>query len=297
MLQYGDIDALVIPDILRESRVGSDMPTLESAVNEALATLRHKRRDLARQMRGVTRLRQWLDEQIYTSAPEYLDDAELDPRRRVAIVQSLHRFNRLAWAYRRFFSVLKPYLLNIGQRQGRPPRILELACGSGEFSLAMARLAESSGLSVHVTGSDYFNEHVEACRQKARDRRQDVDFIELNAFDMQGIPAKSFDLIFIAQSLHHFSPGQVAMMMNQSMQIAESGFVGIDGYRSLALFGIVPLVGALMAAPDFVHDSVISLRKFYTQSELELIARMACPKSFVQVRSVLPGYSVVSVLR
>ena len=53
----------------------------------------------------------------------------------------------------------------------------------------------------------------------------------------------------------------------------------------------LPLSGSL----DFLHDSVITGRKFYSLAELELIARLAAPGARVEVRAAQPGYSVLTV--
>jgi len=46
---------------------------------------------------------------------------------------------------------------------------------------------------------------------------------------------------------------------------------------------------------DYLHDSWLSVRKLYTQSELELIAHLAAPASHVHSRPVPPGYTLLTV--
>lgn len=295
MLQHRDIDNVLIPRILRESRASSTMQELEKNADAAVARLRSLRREHAADAGRWRSLAVTFDDWLRTDQPEYLDDPHFPPERKQAIVQALHRFNQGVLAYRRFFQVLLPMLRSVQTEHRRPVRILKLASGSGEFSFALAERAATAGVAVEVTGSDYFVEHVEAGNRKAEERGVDVRFIELNAFDMSSVAPGSYDLVFIAQSIHHFSPGQVAMMIAQATQVASVAFVGIDGRRSPELFAIVPLPSLLLRSRDYLHDAMVTLRKFYTESELELIARLAVPTGFVSVRPELPGYSVLMV--
>lgn len=295
MLQHTDVDRTLMPGILRGAVGWTGMDELERHADEAIEKLRRLRRDRAGDFGRLRAVAAGFDEWMRTDEPEYLDDPDFPPERKKNIVQSLHRFNQGVFAYRRFYRVLRPLLRQVQLEQHRPVRILELASGSGEFSFALAKLAGKDGIAVEVTGSDYFREHVVAGNDKARQRKAAVSFIEINAFDMAALPPGTYDIVFVAQSIHHFSPGQVAMMIAQAARVASIGFVGIDGRRSLELFGIVPAMGVLLPSRDYLHDAFVTLRKFYTESELELIARIAVPTGFVSVRPELPGYSVVTV--
>lgn len=295
MLQHRDIDNVLIPGILRDTPASSGMKELERNADAAIARLRTLRRARAPDAGRLRAMAVTVDDWLRTDQPEYLDDPHFPPERKQAIVQALHRFNQGVLAYRRFFQVLLPMLRSVQTEQQRPVRILELASGSGEFSFALAKRAAQAGVAVEVTGSDYFVEHVDSGNRKAQERGIDVRFIELNAFDMSSIKPGRYDLVFIAQSIHHFSPGQVAMMVAQATRVASVAFVGIDGRRSPELFAIVPLPSLLLRSRDYLHDAMVTLRKFYTESELELIARLAVPTGFVSVRPELPGYSVLMV--
>lgn len=293
MLQHREIDQVFLPRLLREAPAWTTMPQLEAVADEAVMELRRLRSEHARDHGVAHGLEVAFDDWLRTEQPEYLDEPDFPPARKQAIVRSLHRFNQGVFAYRRFFQVLLPMLRSVSISQRRPVRVLELASGSGEFSFALAALAAKQGVAVEVTGSDYFREHVDAGNEKAAARRSPVRFIELNAFDMSALEPGGYDLVFIAQSIHHFAPGQVAMMIAQASRVASVGFIGIDGRRSLSLFGFVPAAGLLLRSRDYLHDALVTLRKFYTESELELIGRLAVPRGFVSVRPELPGYSVV----
>ena len=109
----------------------------------------------------------------------------------------------------------------------------------------------------------------------------------------------TFDLVVIAQTIHHFSPGQLAMMMAQSRRVASESFIGIDGQRSLLLLNTLHWAATsqavLFANYKLWHDAVVSGRKFYPKSELELIARIAAPGAGIGVKWLFPIYSVIEV--
>ena len=295
MLQHRGTDQKVVAQWLQRYGNWQNLSELEQSASEAVAELRRTRWRRSAEGPLRDRCEAALDTLLLTDQPEYLDMPDFDPERRVGIIDALHRFNRWVFAYQRFYRILKPLIQKRYLEQGRTVRVLELASGSGAFALMLARQAQRDGLDVAVTGSDYFPEHVEACRLKSAAEASTVTFRVLNAFDLSELPKGAFDLVVVTQSIHHFSPGQLALMIHQSLRVASMAFVGIDGQRSLGLYAVVPTAGVLMRSADFIHDSVITLRKFYTETELELIGRLAARTHDVDVRTAWPAYSVLTV--
>ena len=78
------------------------------------------------------------------------------------------------------------------------------------------------------------------------------------------------------QSLHHFTPGQLALMIAQVGAAGARTFVGIDGRW-------------------FVHDALVSARRLYAEAELELVASIAAPTARVSVGANGPFHSVLTV--
>ncbi|MGK5092497.1 class I SAM-dependent methyltransferase [Deltaproteobacteria bacterium TL4] len=278
-------------DLLRTE--WDSMASLELLADRCIDQLRENRKKIAKNQGGLTRIRELLDRTIRTDDLEYLDDPDFPESKKVHMVRGLHYMNVMLFSYHHFLRILKPYIVQVEQQHNRPVRILELASGSGEFTLALASLAQKKGLPVEMTGSDIVEGHVLEGRKSAKKRRIPAQFIQLNAFEMSTIQDEAYDMVFIAQSIHHFSPGQLAMMMAQSQRICKTAFIGVDGYRSLFLLGFVPGMGHFYTIG--VHDAWVTARKFYSQSELELIGKLAAPDAAVKVRTSLPGYSVITV--
>lgn len=108
-----------------------------------------------------------------------------------------------------------------------------------------------------------------------------------------GRPEGSYDLVFTVQSMHHFSPGQLAMMVAQSRKVATTAFVGIDGKRGLWNLVAVPVLSAGSLVWPYVADGVTSTRRFYSEPELRLISELAAPGARVEVRTQFPAFSVL----
>ena len=283
MLQFKSLNTRARAD-LGPPAVWSSMAELEQRADQAIQQLRARRQHLAAERGGSLKLRDQLDRLTRTDTLEYVDRPDHPVAEKKREVQALHRFNRLFFVYHSFLYILAPLIQEVAERRGRDARLLELACGSGQFTLALARLAHKRRLPVEVTGSDIVPAYVQEGNARARHARLPVTFREINAFDMHELHDGDFDLIFIGSSLHHLHPGQLARMIAQSMRVARTAFVGVDARRSLLILGMVPVATLLLGNRYLLHDSVISARRLYSEPELELVAQIAAPGRSVQVR-------------
>lgn len=292
MFQFPEIDRRCLREMGPRPGPFDDMDALAQAADARIAGLRASRVRAARG--GLAALHARLDAALRTDAPEHLDERDFPASEKVKIVAALHRLNQVTQAYARFTRALRPHIERVAARHGRPARVLELASGSGEFTLALARAARRARLPVEVTGSDYVPEYVERARARARAQGLDVRFEVLDAFDMSACAPGAWDVVFIGQSAHHFTAGQLAKMIAQSRRIATAAFVAVDGRRSLKLLLFVPMSAALTLEPSLVHDGVITARKLFSESELAEVAALAAPDARVRVEHRRPGYSVLT---
>ena len=273
-----------------------DMSQLEKAADDWISRLLKERSRLARKSGPVDRFRDFIDGKIRTDMDEHLDDPDYPVRLKQKIVRSIHRANVFLFSYHRYIYNLTPLIHEVAAVQGRPARLLELASGSGELAMALARLAGKKKLPVEITGSDYIPEYVENSNSLAQKRGLPVTFREINAFDMKNINEGEFDIILISQSIHHFTPGQLAMMIAQAKEHATTALVGIDPFRSILYFTQVPFIPTLlMGDPRMFHDGWVTGRKLFTKYELELIARIAAPQARVCVNYNWPGINILNV--
>jgi len=242
----------------------------------------------------LARLADAVDRMARTDRPEHTDNPAVSPERKLKIVRSLHRTNRLQGVYRHYIRILTPLIRDIAAARGRPVRLLELASGHGEMAMNLAGLARRKNLPVQVTGSDYVEDLVRDAAARARARGCDARFRTLNAFDMGTLEPGAYDIVLVTGTMHHFSPGQLAVMMAQSRLAGCSAFVGLDGHRSLALLLWLPAFHLLTLLPDHIHDAWMTARKFYSLFELECIARIAVPGASISAAASFPGISVLT---
>ena len=297
MLQHPSLDYSVFQRLASARGFPTAWDRLEALEREADAwvlALREGRRHEAASRGALPRALEWFDRTFRTDESEYLDRPDFPEARKLEIVRSLHKFNRVVLGYRRFAGVLGPWVREVAAREGRPARVLELASGAGEFTLSLSVAARDLGWPIEVTGSDIVPGYVTSANAHAEARGLGARFLRVDALDMQALEPGAYDLIFIAQSLHHFSAGQLARMIAESRRIAGTAFIGVDGLRSILLLGIVPLAAAVTLNRAYFHDAWVTARKFYSATELELVTRLAVPDAGVQVYAAWPGYQVVT---
>jgi hypothetical protein len=146
-----------------------------------------------------------------------------------------------------------------------------------------------------VTGSDIVPIYVQTARAAAAARGIPARFERIDALDMAGIESGAYDVVFVAQSTHHFSPGQLAQMIRESSRVATTSFVSIDGWRSLHMLAFVGGTSLLSLRPALIHDAWVTARKFYSEPELRFIASLGAPQAAVSTRRLWPLNSVLRV--
>ena len=298
MLQLHALNRSILDDpAFRQEMLPADAAgaALERHVDATIARLREERVRRARHAGGLANVAARIDSALRTEAVEHMDEAGYPERGKLAIALGLHLMNVASASYRRFFTLLSPMLRQIQERERRPARVLELASGSGGFAFALASLARSRGFQVEITASDIVPLYLSRGQKRAAESGIPVSFRHLDALDMKAVDDGAYDVVFIAQSVHHFSAGQLARMIAESRRVATTAFVSVDGYRSLSMVAFVSGTALMSLWPAMVHDAVISVRKFYGEAELGAIARMAAPAARVEVGRIRPLNTTLTV--
>jgi SAM-dependent methyltransferase len=264
------------------------MEELEAKTDDVVSRFLDERFMVSKEFGGGFLLLELLDRAIRTSESEHMDDRKLPEAEKLQLVQALDRQNQMLRLYPRYVDILLSMLADVLKDGGREARVLELASGSGGLALALAEEAKRQHLAVSVTASDIVPIYIEEGNRQAAERDLPVTFQLLNAFNLPDFEAGSFDLMVLSQSIHHFTPGQIAIMIAQSAKHTTTAFVAIDGYRSVLLAGGVPLMASMQGIASFALDGFISARKFYSEQELDIIAEIATGKRDHSVTSSWP---------
>lgn len=248
---------------------------LEEATDSLMQLFLAERLAVSTELGAGFLMSELLDRALRTDEPEIMDDGKLPESEKLELVKALDRQNDAMGLYSLYASLLFPLIGDIALRKRRTPRLLELASGSGGLALALAREAQQQGVALSVTGSDIVPRYMEEGKRRAAEKKLSVTFRTLNAFTMEAPDDEPYDIVLISQSLHHFTPGQLAVIIAKAKEREASAFVGIDGYRDLLLGLGMPLVAGLQLIGAFTQDSLTSARKFYSEPELHLIAECA----------------------
>ena len=226
-----------------------------------------------------------------TRESEYLDDPSLDPSLRVQILSHLDDMNELLGSYSSFFDRLRPYL-----RAGRRTRVLDLAAGHGGFVLAAAERARAESLELELTASDIKREYLELGAERARRAGLAARFELQDALDLTSLRPGQYDVLTCTQSLHHFRPGQIAVMFAEAARIADCAVLFIDGARSARNAAAILGLGLFFFRHRaFTHDALVSFRRFYVPEELELIARLCPAGAQARAEWIAPGHCALEL--
>lgn len=266
-------------DHLRKSRAFPPAYTgiaeLEHATDTLMQRFHQERLAVSEQLGGGFYMGELIDRSLRTDEPEIMDSPSIAEQEKLELVSALDRQNNVMGLYRQYASLIFPLVRELATSKKRVIRLIELAGGTGGLALALAAEAEKEGLPLSVTGSDIVPAYIEHGNYEAHRRQLPVTFRLFDASSMDGAGNERYDLMLLSQSLHHFSPGQLAVMIAASGSQGASAFIGIDGSRDLLLGIGMPLIAALQGIPAFVMDGLTSARKFYSEPELSLIAEAA----------------------
>ncbi|ABB24527.1 hypothetical protein Plut_1673 [Pelodictyon luteolum DSM 273] len=278
MLQQKTAAYEAIDTLRREGRFPScnvDPGQLEKATDGFMADMRRLQSEAAWKLGGLYLLPELIQSVLRTDAGELMDDPSLPAGQKLRMTRALGRQSGMLQLTESFVDLLSPIITELSERNGRDTRVLELAAGAGSLSLALGRAAMDGQLACRVTGTDIVEAYTLAAQQDAMQEGIPAEFRTLDACRMDTLEQGSADLVVIAQSLHHFSPGQLALMIHGAKEAGASAFIGLDGYRSLLLAAGVPLVAAMQGIWEFALDGLTSARKFYTEPELDAVAEIA----------------------
>ncbi|ABL64565.1 class I SAM-dependent methyltransferase [Chlorobium phaeobacteroides] len=253
----------------------NSMKELEVVTNNFHQRFLDERFEQSKSLGGFFLLNELLDRALRSSETENMDNENLSGDEKLTLVKALDRQNEMMGLYNRYPAIILPLAEEIARKENRSIRLLELASGSGGLALALAHAAKIKNIPLSVTGSDIVPAYQDEANRLADEKQLPVTFRIINAFDMDRSITEPFDLVVISQSLHHFTPGQLAMIIAQAGKQASTLFIGIDGYRDPLLMAGVPLTASLQGIPSFTLDGFISARKFYSNIELDIIAGIA----------------------
>ncbi len=219
---------------------------------------------LAETMRGMRRR----DD----AATELLDEATLDDAALARNLADIRHINTLlGWTAYTVRSIGR-----YTQAQGlRSFSLLDVASGSADMPLAVARWATRAGVAAQIVASDISPQIVAvAQRQIAAAGIAGVTVERQDALALPYAPG-SFDIALCTLALHHFEPTAAVALLRSMGRVGKRVFV-FDAVRArLAYLGVIALTRAARMNYMTQHDAPVSVRRAYTAPELRAMATQA----------------------
>jgi len=212
--------------------------------------------------------------------PELMDQPGLDEQQHRRALRALARIN---W-FSRSAAILWPELKRHARLAAEEPlRVLDLACGSGDVTLALARRAQRAGLPIRFSGCDVSPVAVQAAQARAERAQVSVDFF---VCDVLGTPlAKGYDVMMCSLFLHHLTESQAvgllrtmaqarrALLVNDLLRTRLGYMLAYAGTRLLTRSPIVHFDGPQSVAGAFTLEEVAELAQRAGLERIRLVRR------------------------
>jgi SAM-dependent methyltransferase len=198
-----------------------------------------------------------------------MDDPGLDPRAHRRALAELARINRLSGSAR----ILWPPIRELAREYlARPLRVLDVACGSGDVALALARRARREGFSsLTFDGCDISPVAVEAAVESARESPNAGRFFLHDAIRE---PLPPYDAVICSLFLHHLSGDEAVVLLRRMKEAAARLVLINDLERSRFNYAAVWFVSRF-GSPVVRFDGPASVRSAFTPREALSLAEQA----------------------
>ncbi|HEX2092020.1 MAG TPA: methyltransferase domain-containing protein [Longimicrobiaceae bacterium] len=196
---------------------------------------------------------------------ELMDEPEVDPGELARSLRDLRGVNR-------WLGGTRVVLRHLGGMIQRLPigscTVLDVATGSADIPLVLARWARAHRLRVRVTATDNHPRTLALAREHAA---ADPD-VRVELADALDLPydRSAFDFALCSTALHHFRDGDAMRVLRELDRVARWGVVVNDLRRSRpALLGARLLAATLWRShPVTRHVGPLSVRRSFTPVEL-----------------------------
>lgn len=103
-------------------------------------------------------------------------------------------------------------VLDVPAGHDSPWQVLDIACGTGDFSIAIAKAMKKKGIRGHVTGADISEGMLSVMRQKvARQGLEDIVTAETGDCEALAYADDSFDRVTVAFGVRNFEDREAAL--------------------------------------------------------------------------------------
>lgn len=202
--------------------------------------------------------------------PELMDDPALDPREHQKALRGLARINRLSNSAGVLWPALKRFYARSSQR---PLRVLDLATGSGDVPIALAKRAARAGMALQFSGCDFSPVAIESARRQAQSSGVSIDFFQMNVLQEE-LP-EGYDVCTCSLFFHHLDTEQALILLQKMSRVSQLILIN-DLCRGRLNYLLVWLAARLLSRSYVVHtDGPLSVRAAFTKAEFLELAEQA----------------------
>jgi 2-polyprenyl-3-methyl-5-hydroxy-6-metoxy-1,4-benzoquinol methylase len=200
-----------------------------------------------------------------------MDRADLDPDRHRHALGGLERIN---WLSGSAGIVWPPIRRSAEQANGQLLRVLDVACGGGDLSIALFRRAARAGLNLHFEAVDISPRALDYARSRADAAEARIHFFQLDA--LAGDFPSDYDVLFSSLFLHHLKEDQAVNLMRRMAHAAQKMLLISDLSRTRLGWTAAYCVTRLLTTSDVVHtDGPLSVEGAFTPGEAMELAHQA----------------------
>ena len=212
--------------------------------------------------------------------PEWMDQIGIDAAAHDQALNGLRRINAVSGAVGSLFTHLQA--LAMERNHSQPLRILDLACGGGDNSLALAERCRKAALAVQVDGCDLSPQAVAIASGHAADRGLNVRFFQADALK-DPLPL-DYDVMVCSLFLHHLDDAAAVDLLRRMGQSSRHLVLVNDLIRSPLGYGLAWVGCRLLSRSPIVHfDGPVSVQGSFRMDEvLDLAARAGLGGARVQ---------------
>jgi 2-polyprenyl-3-methyl-5-hydroxy-6-metoxy-1,4-benzoquinol methylase len=203
--------------------------------------------------------------------PELMDDPAIDPAEHRRALAGLARLNRFGDSVGALWEEIGPMAKTPGHAG---LSVLDIATGSGDVPVALARLARKAAVTLSLSACD-----VSATALAAAGKRAEQYGIALATFQLdairQEIPGE-YDIVMCSLFTHHLEEDQVVGLLYRMKAAARKMVLVNDLVRTSGSYRLAVAGSRLLSRSRVVHvDAAKSMRAAFTVQEFEELAEEA----------------------
>jgi 2-polyprenyl-3-methyl-5-hydroxy-6-metoxy-1,4-benzoquinol methylase len=224
--------------------------------------------------------------------PELMDQPGLSEDAHRLALRGLARINRLSFSAN---AIWRAIAAEIGKRPPREWRLLDVACGSGDVPLTLARYAASRNISLRVAGCDMSETAVAQASSRASAAGISAEFFVRDVI-RDGLP-EGFDFITCSLFLHHLEEGDAAKLLKAIARSAGTLGVVTDLRRTQLGYAMAAVGVHLLSRSPIVHiDGPLSVRAAFTINEARALSSAAGLDGRVATRKIWPQRFLMTIM-